>query len=360
MCVPDCPSGFRDDGLYCAKGAPYGRGAGYPWKFGDALNDSGMISRCEAANGAGNCEKNGLIFYPRCRSGYVAIGSNICTPQCPPGMVDIGVSCQKITYDRGVGRVPSCAAGLKNEAGLCYCSCASGTTGIGPVCWADKCPTNFPIKCGAMCARNNDQCAKATSTMVTSPLKAIASSIGLALSGGATATATVPIENAEREAYKQLRIYNLKIELQNRVRAQKQCTLTDEAATLAAQGLEALERYQGTTDLMARTDPTGISGIVDSYAKPLCDQTTASNAAPPTVATAPTVPRANAGLEQQCAAAIQGKVAWNRAGSTAWNETNIRNLCQGTTNTAATIACFQGEIQKNDNWSQAINTCKGR
>lgn len=31
VCVQDCPSGFRDDGLYCAKPAAYGRGGGYPW-----------------------------------------------------------------------------------------------------------------------------------------------------------------------------------------------------------------------------------------------------------------------------------------------------------------------------------------
>ena len=28
ICSQDCPSGFRDDGLYCKKPEPYGRGAG--------------------------------------------------------------------------------------------------------------------------------------------------------------------------------------------------------------------------------------------------------------------------------------------------------------------------------------------
>jgi len=40
-CHSICPSGWRDDGFFC-RHTEYGRGAGYPWKFGDSLNDSGM------------------------------------------------------------------------------------------------------------------------------------------------------------------------------------------------------------------------------------------------------------------------------------------------------------------------------
>jgi hypothetical protein len=106
MCIPECPSGFRDDGLYCAKPAAYGRGAGYPWKFGDSLNDSGMYRRCESDNGAGNCEKSGAIVYPRCKQNFHAVGCCVCSPDCPSKTTDIGVSCQKQTYDRGVGCLP--------------------------------------------------------------------------------------------------------------------------------------------------------------------------------------------------------------------------------------------------------------
>jgi len=271
MCVPECPPGFRNDGLHCAKGAPYGRGGGYAWQFGDPLNDNGMIKRCEAANGAGNCEKNGLIFYPKCKAGYVAMGANICSPQCPSGMVDIGVSCQKVTYDRGVGTIPNiCPAGQVNDAGLCYPTCAGGQTGIGPVCWADACPANFPVKCGAMCARNQDQCAKVTTTMVTAPFKAVASIVGMALTGGATGAITPVVENAEREAYKQLRIQSISNMLKQRVKNERKCTLSDATALMAATGLEQLERYQSTTDIMARADPSGVSTVIDAYAKPIC------------------------------------------------------------------------------------------
>jgi len=30
VCATECPPDFRDDGLYCAKPASYGRGVGYP------------------------------------------------------------------------------------------------------------------------------------------------------------------------------------------------------------------------------------------------------------------------------------------------------------------------------------------
>lgn len=106
MCVPSCPSGYTDTGLHCAKPAAYGRGAGFPWKFGDkAFSLDGARARCFAANPQG-CEQSGAIWYPKCRSGFKPIGSNICTPECPSGMTDIGVSCQKATYDRGVGTIP--------------------------------------------------------------------------------------------------------------------------------------------------------------------------------------------------------------------------------------------------------------
>lgn len=81
-CISVCPAGWRDDGLFCRL-AEYGRGAGYPWKFGDALNDSGMFKRCQADNGAGNCEKWGAVVYPKCKAGFSPFGCCICRPAKP-------------------------------------------------------------------------------------------------------------------------------------------------------------------------------------------------------------------------------------------------------------------------------------
>lgn len=73
-----------------------------------------------------------------------------------------------------------------------------------------------------------------------------------------------------------------------------------------------------------------------------------------------TTATAQTALEQQCMTAVQGKVAWNQAGSTAWGADNLRNLCQGTTNPSATISCFQNEIRTHNDWSRGIAACKAK
>jgi hypothetical protein len=102
-----CPSGFRDDGLYCAKPAAYGRGAGYAWKLGDkAFDSSGQWARCKGDNPQG-CEQpaGGItLVYPKCKTNFYAFGTNICSPNCPAGMTDIGVSCAKAATCSSYGR----------------------------------------------------------------------------------------------------------------------------------------------------------------------------------------------------------------------------------------------------------------
>ncbi len=65
-------------------------------------------------------------------------------------------------------------------------------------------------------------------------------------------------------------------------------------------------------------------------------------------------------MEQQCMTAVQGKVAWNQAGNTNWGADNLRNVCQGTTNPSATIACFQAQIQTHNSWERGIAACKSK
>lgn len=62
----DCPSGYKNLGATC-EAKSFGRGGGYPWRFGDGLNDKGMYKRCEKDHRAGNCEKWGAIVYPKCQ-----------------------------------------------------------------------------------------------------------------------------------------------------------------------------------------------------------------------------------------------------------------------------------------------------
>jgi hypothetical protein len=164
-CSKDCPAGFRNDGLFCAKPAAYGRGAGYPWKFGDAaFNLDPARNRCKNENPQG-CEKDGAIIYPVCKPGYTKVGCCICSPICPAGMTDIGVSCTKPTV------VATCPAGKINDAGLCYNSCGNNTNGIGPVCWG-KCPAGM-TDCGAMCGTSLMKCGKAVFDSIVAGVSSI-------------------------------------------------------------------------------------------------------------------------------------------------------------------------------------------
>ena len=82
-----CPAGFRDDGFYCFKPKPYGRGTGC-FKEATCLAEAKPL-------GTSSCEQVGLLLYPNCKPGFHSYGCCICTPDCPAGWTDIGISCLK-------------------------------------------------------------------------------------------------------------------------------------------------------------------------------------------------------------------------------------------------------------------------
>lgn len=146
VCWQNCPDGFSDTGADCLKPEAYGRGAGY------ALWDQG---KCQSENPQG-CEQNGLLYYPLCAANFHSVGCCICSPDCPSGWTDIGVSCQKGSYGRTAGTPLICTADQQEDAGLCYTHCSDGYTGIGPVCWG-SCPAGM-AGCGAMCVGSSEEC----------------------------------------------------------------------------------------------------------------------------------------------------------------------------------------------------------
>lgn len=191
MCVPSCPAGFRDDGLYCFKPAPYSKTA-FPWKAFDSWNMNDALKRCRASAegrkyGCGVFNSNTMV-YTGCPSGYeTAPALNfLCSPKCPSNTIDIGISCMKKTYDRGVGKLMSCAPGKHWDAGLCYDQCSSGYAGVGPVCW-NSCPTDIPYQCGAMCTKDKSVCDSALTDQVLGPVFAVGSiALTVATAGGST------------------------------------------------------------------------------------------------------------------------------------------------------------------------------
>jgi len=189
-CHSVCPPGMRDDGLYCRR-SEYGRGAGYVTR---------SICNRNAGNwGVSECEKYGLLFYPRCRDGYSAFGANICRPERPDcGALGLGrqidLSCEKKVII-GDARPLVCKSGEEQDGALCYPPCRAGFHGEGPVCWQNCNSGTTP--CGAGCASDKGSCASATSDQVFSSLALaanIASLGGLGVvtkAGQAAGSATV-------------------------------------------------------------------------------------------------------------------------------------------------------------------------
>jgi len=171
VCWENCPQGFNDIGVGCLKPAKaYGRGVGYVDK-----------TQCEHDHPSG-CEKNGLLFYPICGSGFHAVGCCVCSPDCPANMTDIGVSCQKKSYGRGFGSALKCGGGLEQSGALCYSACnATDPHGVGPICWGD-CPTGWNDCAGAMCTQTTDICTDSVKQVIEGAID-LAESIAGAASG---------------------------------------------------------------------------------------------------------------------------------------------------------------------------------
>lgn len=94
MCWSACPDKYTDVGLFCQKPRSYGRGSGN-WSRDYCKKHKGKKT---------GCEKNGALWYPKCRDGYKAFGCCVCSPKCPSGMTDTGVDCAKKSYGRGAGK----------------------------------------------------------------------------------------------------------------------------------------------------------------------------------------------------------------------------------------------------------------
>lgn len=291
VCWQRCPSGFRDDGAYCFKPEAYGRGVGFPWKIGDkAFSLSNAKKRCERKYGEDQCEKSGAIYYPRCKPGYRAIGCCVCSPRCPSGMTDIGISCQKQSKGRGVGKPMKCRDGEAYDAGLCYKPCRESYHGVGPICWQD-CPSTQPANCGAGCAISSGQCADKTIRQVLAPLE-VALNVAMAVTTGGSANATVQAakvsaKTAARTAGKEVAretlrkstklmaremVPDIRKKLKEKLREYSD-ELAEEIYENAAESLAEATLANDSPDikdLLMALDPTGIAAVTDVFTNPKC------------------------------------------------------------------------------------------
>ena len=153
-CWAGCPTGYKDsNATFCEKGS-YGRGVGYPWKFKDKPlpNLDAARDRCQRDNPQG-CEKNGLIWYPKCRAGYHAVGCCVCSQDCPADFKDTGATCEKPRYSRGLGTPLVCPPEKERGGALCYNKCNPGYQGVANVCWA-TCPAGWKDT-GTQCEKDS-------------------------------------------------------------------------------------------------------------------------------------------------------------------------------------------------------------
>jgi len=144
----------------------YGRGAGYVSTKKCDDNDHGL-----------GCQKNGLLYYPKCQAAYSAKGCCICSPNvnssdCPSGMISDG------NYSSGqnpcsfgyVMRTTSafvCSSSQNTIGTGCYPTCNTNYTAVLGYCFRSSCPTAFPYNCGGnLCVTNSTYCTTALQTTV--------------------------------------------------------------------------------------------------------------------------------------------------------------------------------------------------
>jgi hypothetical protein len=160
-----------------------------------------MIRRCEAAHGKGKCEKNGLMYYPKCKSGFYAFGCCICrpsAPNCPSLGMNPGVDLSCAKKIKIGDPVPmDCPAGKVKDAGLCYKACDAKSTGVGPVCWG--LPPAGWVECGMGAAKDSYTCGSITWDQV-SAVGGMALSIATMGSGAAISKAATAGKTLERIA----------------------------------------------------------------------------------------------------------------------------------------------------------------
>lgn len=93
-----------------------------------------------------SCEWSGACAYPKCKESFHSVACCVCSPDCPSGTTDTGAICSRDIVLRPTSVAMACPVNTGNKAGLCYPD--------------QKCPTAFPVDCGALCASNQEQCTK--------------------------------------------------------------------------------------------------------------------------------------------------------------------------------------------------------
>ncbi len=407
VCWQYCPAGYTDDGATCRKDAhiygkdSYGRGVGKAMYLG-----SDFKWHCAADHPV----QDAALCYVNCNPGYKGVGP-VCWRQCDAGYIDDGATCRKDahifgkeTKTRGVGKpLSTCPSGQDKDALLCYPKCNSGFHGVGPVCWQD-CPSGR-IDCGAGCTTTTTACVEDTANMITAPIMLAVNICTMGSASGATqaASATSRLARATQAikriaaATKDIReivrlvkqvgtvayaanqeillwvneyvgdfknMTNQKVvtELNNQFGSKPQALLWIKQQyalnhlTLTAQS-DLDETSKNVLGAAAAFDPTGVTGVVDAFLKPVCVNTKsfptvrllAQTTSSPTVPAAPVGPAGYtycAGENGTCSFSGSKTIAYGANGrfayKTATNSINCNNGIFGDPIPNTVKACFVG------------------
>ncbi|MBI1890665.1 MAG: DUF3421 domain-containing protein [Burkholderiales bacterium] len=285
-CHSVCPSGMRDDGLFCRK-SEYGRGAGYPWKFGDkAFSLDGARGRCARDNPQG-CEKNGEIIYPKCKSGYHAFGCCICRPDTPNcGALGLGgqfdLSCAKKIQIASAPKTANCSPGEEYDAGLCYKKCNDGYSGVGPVCWG-KAPPKW-VECGMGSAKDSTTCASIIFDQVSS-VGSLAITVATLGSSSAAQSGANSASKAGKLAELKKKYDQLKKAYEEAKKGSKALQAAEKAYQVgdkASQAYTAIDTasnaiteediVRASAQIAAIVDSSGVSATIGAYTYPKCSK----------------------------------------------------------------------------------------
>jgi hypothetical protein len=270
-CHSVCPDGMRDDGLFCRK-AEYGRGAGY------AIWDK---KKCEKKHGS--CEKNGALYYPKCRAGFKNVGCCICRPDKPDcgklGLkAGIDLSCAKKIE---VGKVHGAGCGNKQkDAGLCYNSCRSGYNGVGPVCWGQV-PKGW-VACGMGAAKDKATCASIVFGQVSS-VGTLALTVATLGGSSAATSAATSAEKAGKLAELKKKFEEMKQAYEAAKKAHASLRAAENTYKAADASYKAYTAYNTANNavteedlvrmsaqIAAIVDGSGVSATIAAYTYPKC------------------------------------------------------------------------------------------
>lgn len=300
-CTQRCPAGAQDDGLFC--GWPSYKAAEYPiWDE----------AKCKSNHSTGCWLTVPVVglWVEQCRAGYRHVAgfcerSDInCSAMGFTGN-RIANSCTKRHYFRETV-LPACGSGQEYDAGLCYPACKDGADGVGPICWA-KGPPGW-VQCGAGWAATQAVCDQAIAQQVISVVDMAVTTTLLIGSLGASSAATLAkgpapsvfskaawegVKKIGKAGAKSVLLDVAKSTATGAVISVPDAVLTTTNGTIEqiwqigqlehdSPHMTQVERDHAIAQIALNTaawlDPTGITGVVAAYTKPICKDVTAMKA----------------------------------------------------------------------------------